>query len=735
VSPLPEAITVLMPCRSQPRELFTDAVRSVREQTSPAWRLLIIIDEDSPRELREWIGALDDPRIGMLVSTGGLARALNCGMRHATTPWVAILLADDRYDPRAIEILQRHIAAAPAADFLHSARREIDAEGRRRGEVQPPRDRITAEAFKTLGSPVKHLLCWRRARGLAVGGMDEDLPIGPDDYDFPWRMLEAGCRFTAIPDCLYEYRVHHLAHRITTHHPLRDQLRSLAAMFRKHEVAHAETCAYLQHATDGYLVKEMFFDFEDDWRERVSLSCHREAGPERLPDFLAAGFRQRHFFPHRVYQLPKGGVDGLKLATRMSGISDPARLAQVVLFGLPPAIERLPAELFFDDDVQWHQQHYGRVGQVASANVAFDGDRLFGSAYVSDLVQRIARRQEHRTRVEKLFRGWPHLLLNALMNVALDRGIRTVYSPTAALAMTHTDPKRTVGPELFARVYDDVPCERFVAEREGGWWRLDVAGNRDRIVPLDKDVEVTPRVKTICVCHDIERGDGHRVADPALAARADAAGDAVLDRMLAIERAAGVRATYSVVGRMLDEVRPRIASAGHACAFHSYDHVVPPTGLVARVARRLRGGAPNPYQLERCRQVDYRLKGYRPPQSRLTPDLGDRNLSFHGFEWLASSAWSLGFREPRMENGIVKIPILLDDHRMFRDGLSFARWQQEALDLIDANAFVAFSLHDCYAEFWLAHYAELLATVRERGRLRTLDEVAAEVALAHARWV
>jgi len=53
---------------------------------------------------------------------------------------------------------------------------------------------------------------------------------------------------------------------------------------------------------------------------------------------------------------------------------------------------------------------------------------------------------------------------------------------------------------------------------------------------------------------------------------------------------------------------------------------------------------------------------------------------------------------------------------------------------IDAHEFVAFSLHDCYAEHWLPHYAELLAAVAARGRLRTLDEVAADVALAHARW-
>ena len=401
----------------------------------------------------------------------------------------------DRYDPRAIEMLQRHIAAAPKVDFFHSARREIDAEGRRRGPIQPSRSRITAAAFRTLGSPVKHSSAGDGRGGSPSAGWTGSHRSGPTTTTFRGACSRPAAASTRSPSVSTSTASTMPTHRITTHHPLRAQLTSLAAMFRKHEVPHSETSAYLQHAIDTYLVKEMFFDFEDDWRKRVSVSCYREAGAERLADFRAAGYQQRHVFPHRVYQLPKGGIDGLKLAQRMSGIVDPARLAQLVLFGLPPVIERLPPEIFFDDDVQWHQQHYGRVGQVASANVAFDGDRLFGSLYISDLVQRISRRRELKNRVRNVFKGWHGLLLNALMNVALDRGIRFVYSPTAALAMTHTDPKRTVHPQLFVRVYDTAVREHFVAEVEVGWWRIDVAANRDRIVCLDKDVEVTPRAE------------------------------------------------------------------------------------------------------------------------------------------------------------------------------------------------------------------------------------------------
>ena len=65
-------------------------------QTSPDWRLLVVLDADSPPELAEWAAAVGDVRIATLVAARGLACALNHGMRHATTTWVTILLSDDR---------------------------------------------------------------------------------------------------------------------------------------------------------------------------------------------------------------------------------------------------------------------------------------------------------------------------------------------------------------------------------------------------------------------------------------------------------------------------------------------------------------------------------------------------------------------------------------------------------------------------------------------------------------
>lgn len=435
--------------------------------------------------------------------------------------------------------------------------------------------------------------------------------------------------------------------------------------------------------------------------------------PERFREtFLRAGYASSHFFPHQVRCLPKCGPDGYKLAQAMVDTPGPEQLWQLVLHATRPAIDEFPGELFFDPDLLWHQQHFNRVGQVASVTLAARGAILFTMAHQSDLVQRISRLRTYKTRVEKVFKGWHHLLLNAIAGVAAEHGFREVRVPTFRFAMEHTDRQRAVRPELFERVYDRAVQHHFGATQVDRWWSIPLAENRASIVTPERRAETCELGKTVCVCHDIERGMGHREVDPAFGRQADADAAISLDRMLAIEKRAGIRATYCVVGCFLSEVRGRIEGEGHALAFHSYDH---DTGRE---------------QLAACRRVDYRIKGYRPPRSILTPELRGPHLCWHNFEWLASSASSLGFAAPRLDDRLVKIPILLDDFEMHRSGWSFEEWRRRAIQAIRQHDFVALSLHDCYAAHWLPQYDGFLDEIKAMARLRTLDEVAADLYIA-----
>ena len=107
--------------------------------------------------------------------------------------------------------------------------------------------------------------------------------------------------------------------------------------------------------------------------------------------------------------------------------------------------------------------------------------------------------------------------------------------------------------------------------------------------------------------------------------------------MLQIEKEFGLDATYDVLGSLLAQKKRKIqlSNPRHSIAFHSFNHRLDDLT-----------------QLHQCRNVDLRVRGYRPPRSTITAELTDYNLTFLNFEWLASSAYSLGFDRCKLENGL-----------------------------------------------------------------------------------
>ena len=220
-----------------------------------------------------------------------------------------------------------------------------------------------------------------------------------------------------------------------------------------------------------------------------NLINYRFISPERKEEFFNKGFRERHFFPHKTYYLPKPGPDGYKIASQIFGNINQADMVEVVLYVVSPALDEFPKDLFIDDDVVWHQQQFGKTGQIATATLLIDGTNLYSMIHLSDLVQRISRRREHKTRIENRFKGWPNMLLNSILNFALEKDLINVFTPTSELALEHTDKKRNVKKDLFERIYDLFVSRYYKAEKMDGWWKININDNREKIVIPEKKQE------------------------------------------------------------------------------------------------------------------------------------------------------------------------------------------------------------------------------------------------------
>lgn len=249
-------ITAAIPVKAYYEPFLRACLQSLLGQSSGAWRGIIVVEHDDVDHFRTLLAAeLEDPRLSLIVNTGRkLAGAVNTAIRSAETEFVAILLGDDMWDLSAVAVLTAAIEAEPGVDFFHSARRAVDDDGRPcNDEIYPAQDDVRREAF-IYASQVKHLLCFRREMALRVGGVDETInSVGPDDYDFPWTMADHGAKFRAVQDCLYVYRDHRRAFRLTTHLPKSVHTRELVRILRKHGTPWPTTIRRVHRARRGYL--------------------------------------------------------------------------------------------------------------------------------------------------------------------------------------------------------------------------------------------------------------------------------------------------------------------------------------------------------------------------------------------------------------------------------------------------------------------------------------------------
>lgn len=426
-------------------------------------------------------------------------------------------------------------------------------------------------------------------------------------------------------------------------------------------------------------------------------------------EFRARGFLDREYFEHRVVQIRKSYPDTL-LAMRQRGVPpqviERGDCVQVNIYS--DRIEGLPRELFWHRELNWHEQQFGLEGLIAAIGLFLPTAEHGVISWIqSDLLQQLHRHPQFRhckTQIEKRFRYWYRIALNAALDFARQQGCRRLYCPTSATILKNT--KSTVDTSLFRRVYD-APTKHYAYQHSqwytADYWILEVDENERRIARLDSVRRALPEANIICVYHDLKENVDTTSVDHCRQH---------LSRMLEIECTRGVNATYGIPGKLFESKAPIIRAAGkHSVAFHSFDHQL------------------GHHQLHQLREADLRVKGYILPDSNVTPELSDYRLSFLNFEWLTRSRRSPGFERCQLSRGIAKIPISSDDHALHTGQFSYSDWKRWVVNDVKQCSFFAIGLHDCYAQHWLEHYDELLAWLSEYGEFWTGDEVASRLFL------
>lgn len=99
-------VSVVIPVGPYHADHFREAVDSVEAQSDPYWEIIVVNDSGVDLDLRGM------PYVRVLATSGGAgaSKARNIGIEAARGPFVAFLDADDKFNPRFLELCLRHYA-------------------------------------------------------------------------------------------------------------------------------------------------------------------------------------------------------------------------------------------------------------------------------------------------------------------------------------------------------------------------------------------------------------------------------------------------------------------------------------------------------------------------------------------------------------------------------------------------------------------------------------------------
>jgi len=207
-NPLPnprtmELISVVIPCFGQAHYL-QESVTSIAAQTHGNWEIIIVNDGslDNTTAVVQSLMKMHPDRITLIEkSNGGLSSARNAGIRLARSEYVFLLDADDRIQPTMLEKTSSILDANPSVGFAYT---EIQHFGARNDIYRLP-DFDSATLISIDNIVCGHCLI-RKSMWASVGGHNEAMREGYEDWDFWISCVEAGWQGFCVHEPLLCYR-------------------------------------------------------------------------------------------------------------------------------------------------------------------------------------------------------------------------------------------------------------------------------------------------------------------------------------------------------------------------------------------------------------------------------------------------------------------------------------------------------------------------------------------------
>ena len=206
-------VSVLVPCYNAQMYL-SEALDSALAQTHQPIEIIVVDDgsaDDSAQIVRDYAQRYPDRGIQLIQqANAGEPSARNAGIRAATGAWIAMLDADDWWEPPKLE---KQLAAAqeagPQCVLIHTGVVHHFPDGRvERKNLEAPARRTgwCTEALLEPTSIGHPSIIVRRNALEQIGGYDKSF-LQACDIDLYFRLSAVGT-FAFVPEHLFHYRIH-----------------------------------------------------------------------------------------------------------------------------------------------------------------------------------------------------------------------------------------------------------------------------------------------------------------------------------------------------------------------------------------------------------------------------------------------------------------------------------------------------------------------------------------------
>lgn len=211
LSPRP-LVSVLMPAYNQ-AQYIVEALDSLLSQTYTNWEVAVV-DDGSPDNVADIVApyAARDPRIRFFhTENRGVAAARNFAAAHTSGPLLLPLDADDILLPTYIERCVERFALHPETTAAYAMWQYFGHTTK-----TPP---LHYGSFANLFSMnrLHASTMFRRSDFIRIGGYDENLRRGLEDWELWMRLLSPEAVVHKIEEPLFRYRIKERSHNVDAH--------------------------------------------------------------------------------------------------------------------------------------------------------------------------------------------------------------------------------------------------------------------------------------------------------------------------------------------------------------------------------------------------------------------------------------------------------------------------------------------------------------------------------------